>query len=224
MNWYELKLSGVRLAALASGALWWPDEGLLAISDLHLGKSERVARLGGCLLPPYDSRETIARLASDIARLRPAEVVCLGDSFDDDQAARSLPDEARQALLGLQADRRWIWIAGNHDPAPGDLGGLHLDELTRGPLRFRHIAEADSTGEISGHFHPKAVLTLRGKRLSRPCFLADARRIIMPAYGAYTGGLRWTDPVLQRLMGPAARAILTGRQPTCVPMPRPMRA
>lgn len=224
MNGYELDLTGARLVALASGALWWAAEGVLAVSDLHLGKSERIARRGGALLPPYDSRETLARLAHDIAALTPDEVICLGDSFDDDRAATALAADLRDTLLTLQAGRRWIWIAGNHDPGPLALGGTHLAELRRGPLTFRHIADAGAAGEISGHYHPKAVISLRGKHISRPCFLADAARIVMPAYGAYTGGLRWTDPALQTLMGDGARAVLTGPRAACLPLPRKMEA
>lgn len=224
MNVGSFDLAGARLAALPSGALWWAEARLLAVSDLHLGKSERIARRGGRLLPPYDSRETLARLAADVAAVAPAVVVSLGDSFDDLGAAAALQDNVVAALSTLQAGRRWIWIAGNHDPGPVDLGGTHLAEYAQGPLVFRHIARAEATGEVSGHYHPKAALDLGGKRVTRPCFLVDAQRAVMPAYGAYTGGLRWTDPVLQDLLGAGARAILTGRTPVCVPVPRATEA
>lgn len=224
MNACTFTLCGATLEARPSGALWWPAERVLVCSDLHLGKSERIARRGGSLLPPYEVQETLARLAADVAATDPAEVICLGDSFDDTGAALALPEAMRAEILALQAGRRWVWIAGNHDPAPVDLGGTHLAELSRGPLTFRHIAEAGALGEVSGHYHPKAVLQLRGRRVSRPCFLADGARAILPAYGAYTGGLRWTDPALRGLLGPGARAILTGTPCCAVPVPRPKEA
>ena len=220
MNGHDITLAGVRLTALPSGALWWAGARSLVVSDLHLGKALRVARLGGALLPPYDSRETLARLAAEIARLDPAEVICLGDSFDDDAAARSLAPSLRSEIARLQAGRRWVWIAGNHDPAPPGLGGTHLAEARRGRLTFRHVARAGAFGEVSGHYHPKAQVDLGGRRISRPCFLADSARIVLPAFGAYTGGLRWTDPALQALMGPGALAVLTGAGCVCLPLPR----
>lgn len=221
MNSVTFNLAGATLMALPSGALWWEEARLLVVSDLHLGKSERMARRGGALLPPYEAHETLARLADEIATRDPAMVLCLGDSFDDLDAAEALPRRAREELLSLQAGRRWIWIAGNHDPAPVDLGGAHLAELRLKGLTFRHEAKPGAEGEVSGHYHPKAVLDLKGKRISRPCFLVDGQRVILPAFGTYTGGLRWTDPALRALLAPGARAILTGR-PCCVfPMPAP---
>jgi metallophosphoesterase superfamily enzyme len=123
-------------------------------------------------------------------------------------------------LAGLQAGRRWIWIEGNHDPGPVDLGGTHLAEYSLEPLVFRHIARAGARGEISGHYHPKAEVQTRGRRVSRPCFLHDIDRIILPAYGTYTGGLRWTAPELQKLLAPKAHAVLVGDPVRTVPMPR----
>ncbi|GAA0289922.1 ligase-associated DNA damage response endonuclease PdeM [Rhodovulum strictum] len=223
MTAHPLTLSGALLSALPSGALYWAEAGLLAVADLHLGKAERLARRGGTLLPPYDSAETLTRLEAEIARTAPQVVVCLGDSFDDDAAARALPPGAEDRLLRLMAGRRWVWIAGNHDPGPATLPGTHLAEMRQGPLTFRHIARPGETAEISGHYHPKARLSLGGRRVSRPCFLADAARVILPAFGAYTGGLASDAPVLDALMGPGAVAILTGPRALAVPM-RPGRA
>jgi DNA ligase-associated metallophosphoesterase len=220
MNGYDFILSGARLTARPSGALWWPDEGLLALSDLHLGKSERLARRGGALLPPYEVRETLARLAAEIAATDPRTVLCLGDSFDDLAAAGSLDPADSAELSRLMAGRRWIWVEGNHDPGPVAIGGTHLAEFPLGPLIFRHIAEPGAQGEISGHYHPKARLSLRGQAISRPCFLIDGSRVILPAFGAYTGGLRCDDPALAGLMGPDAVAVLTGPAARPVPMPR----
>jgi DNA ligase-associated metallophosphoesterase len=220
MNGYDFTLSGARLTARPSGALWWPDEGLLAVSDLHLGKSDRMARRGGALLPPYEVRETLARLAAEIAATGPRTVLCLGDSFDDLAAAGSLDPADSAELSRLMAGRRWIWVEGNHDPGPVPIGGTHLADYRLGPLIFRHIAEPGAQGEISGHYHPKARLSLRGQAISRPCFLIDAARVILPAFGAYTGGMRCDDPALTALIGPQALAVLTGPAARAIPMPR----
>lgn len=216
MNWHDVTFTGQRLRAFPSGALFWPEENLLCVSDLHLGKSERLARRGGALLPPYETRETLARLDADLAATGAVRVVCLGDSFDDSGVAEALAEEETLWLLRMMAGRDWTWIAGNHDPAPLTLGGEHRAELRLGPLTFRHIAEPPATGEVSGHYHPKA--SLAGQ--SRPCFLIDAARIILPAYGTYTGGLRSHAAALTTLMAPTALAILTGARCLVRPMPR----
>ena len=183
MNAFEFTLHGTCLTALPSGALWWAEERLICVSDLHLGKAERHARRTGAMIPPYEIRDTLLRLSDDLDRTRASTVICLGDSFDDLAAARALPEDERLMLTRLQAGRRWIWIEGNHDPGPVDLGGTHLAELTLGPLTFRHIAEAGATGEISGHYHPKAQVKTRARTISRPAFLVDRDRVILPAYG-----------------------------------------
>jgi len=211
MKGYDFTLSGAPLTALGSGALWWPDESLLVVSDLHLGKSERIARRGGTSLPPYDTRDTLTRLAADLALSHARTVVCLGDSFDDLAAAEALPEEERQWIFRLQAGRRWVWIEGNHDPGPVEFGGAHLAELPLPPLTFRHIAQDGASGEVSGHYHPKASVQLRGRTVTRAAFLIDTNRIILPAYGTYTGGLAAQTPVLRELMRDEAIAVLTGR-------------
>lgn len=216
MTGYDFSLSGARLAALRSGALYWPDQNLLCVSDLHLGKSERQARRGGPTLPPYEVQDTLDRLAKDLQQTQATTVICLGDSFDDTAAASALPQAHRHRITELISARRWIWISGNHDPAPLDLPGDHHADVSITPLTFRHIAQPDATGEISGHYHPKA--RLRGT--SRPAFLLDDKRLILPAFGTYTGGLRSSDPALSTLMGPRALAILTGPHPMPIPMPR----
>jgi DNA ligase-associated metallophosphoesterase len=217
MNSVDLTFAGERLSALGSGALFWPSEALLVVSDLHLGKSERIARRGGALLPPYETEETLQRLERDIGTTEAKTVICLGDSFDDMAAGEALDDGHRDWIRRLQAGRRWVWIEGNHDPGPLDIGGSHLAEARIGPITFRHIAEAGAEpGEISGHYHPKA--RLRAAR--RPCFMVDRRRMILPAYGCYTGGLDWTTPVLRALFDDTAIAYLTGRSILAVPVPR----
>jgi hypothetical protein len=216
MTAHAFTLAGQPLLALASGALYWPAQGLLCVSDLHLGKSERLARRGGTLLPPYETRETLTRLDGVLAATGARHVVCLGDSFDDGAAGGGLEEDDRLRLCALMAGRSWIWIAGNHDPAPLVPGGTHLSEFATAGLTFRHIAVPGETGEVSGHFHPKARVAGR----SRPCFLIDAARVILPAFGCYTGGLRTADPALAALLGPQALAVLTGPRALAIPMPR----
>ena len=220
MNAIEIPFQGETLCALASGALLWRARDLLIVSDLHLGKSERIARRRGTMLPPYETRATLERLEADLAATGANGVLCLGDSFDDTDAATSLPEEERLWITRLQAGRRWLWIAGNHDPGPLEFGGTHLAEMPRPPLTFRHIARLGASGEISGHFHPKARIQTRARSITRPAFLVDTDRVILPAYGTYTGGLRSNDSALARLMRPEAIAILTGRSVHAIPMPR----
>ncbi len=215
MTPYAFTLADTDLIALPSGGLYWPAQSTLCVSDLHLGKSGRMARRGGTLLPPYEVRATLEKLDADIEATRPARVICLGDSFDDLTAVGELEDHARLWLARLMAGRDWVWIEGNHDAGPVEIGGTHRANLRLGPLTFRHIA-TPARGEISGHYHPKARLG----GTARPCFLLDADRLILPAYGHYTGGLRCEDPVLQALMHPKALAILTGPRAIAMPMPR----
>ena len=220
MNTYGFSFHGAALVALPSGALHWPDEGLLVVSDLHFGKSARLSAVGGAALPPYETRDTLLRLEADLEATGAERVICLGDSFDTAQVEGELPEADRVWIARLQAGRSWVWIEGNHDPGPVALGGAHLAELRIGGLLFRHIATHGAEGEVSGHYHPKARLKLRGRTLSRPCFLLDAVRLILPAYGAYTGGLRSDSAALCALMAGDARAILTGPRPVAIPMPR----
>ncbi|WP_299943713.1 ligase-associated DNA damage response endonuclease PdeM [uncultured Ruegeria sp.] len=220
MNRCEFSFAGQRLCALGSGALWWPDQGLLCVSDLHLGKSERIVRRGGSALPPYENRETLTRLENDLSNTKATSVVCLGDSFDDLDASFAMATEDRLRIVTLQAGRSWIWIEGNHDPGPVEIGGTHLSEWNCSGLTFRHIAQPNAQGEISGHYHPKVRLTIRGRSISRPAFLLDRARMILPAFGTYTGGLRSTDQALTEIMAADARAILTGEHPQQIPMPR----
>ena len=216
MNSHDFILQGQTLTALPSGALLHAAARILCVSDLHLGKSVRIARRSGLMLPPYETTATLDKLSADIAATDPAIVICLGDSFDDLAAAESLPEAARLWLLRLQAGRRWIWVEGNHDAGPVDLGGEHLAQVRIGGLIWRHIAEPGAIGEVSGHYHPK--LALPGNP-ARACFLYGSQRVILPAYGAYTGGLRCTAPILQRLFRAPAYAILTGKRAILAPMP-----
>lgn len=215
MMHHAFTLAGTHLHALCSGALFWPGESLLIVSDLHFGKSDRLARRGGTLLPPYETQATLTKLDADIEATQARRILCLGDSFDDTTAADTLDTDNKLWLTRLMAGRDWTWISGNHDPGPLDLGGTHRAELRLGTLTFRHIATA-GTAEISGHYHPKARLAGQARR----CFLIDDARVVMPAYGTYTGGLWCDDAALAPLMGPRAIAILVGNRCTAIPMPR----
>ncbi|PPB80488.1 putative phosphoesterase [Albidovulum inexpectatum] len=221
MNGYGFTFCAARLVALPSGALYWPEFGCLVVSDLHLGRSERYARRGGVLLPPYETAETLARLRRDVQQTDPGVMVCLGDSFDDTEA---VPDASGlRAIIGdLATNRRWIWIKGNHDPRPPISIGESAREWHLGPLVFRHEARKgdDASGEVSGHFHPK--MRLAGQW--RSCFLVDERRIIMPAYGRYTGGMACDRPPLRDLVQPDAIAVLTGPRAYPVPLLRAVPA
>jgi len=208
----DIELGGATLVSDASGALWWPEQALLAVADLHLEKGSAYARKGA-MLPPYDSAATLRRLGAAIARLKPKTVICVGDSFHDTDGPDRLDEGDAATLDGLMTGREWIWVAGNHDPEiPPGLGGAVVEELTVGPLAFRHEALLmTKPGEVSGHFHPKASIRFRGKRLSGRCFVADGRRLVLPAFGAYTGGLSVRDPAIARLFPDGFTAWLIGR-------------
>lgn len=243
---HDADLAGTALVLDRSGALYWPEEGLLVVSDLHLEKGSSFA-VRGSLLPPYDTHDTLVRLGEAIVRYAPRIVVALGDNFHDNSGAERLAPQDRETLLGLQRGREWVWITGNHDPEPADgVGGTFAEELVIGTLWFRHksaggafadesadhpfsSAEEGTTsplppplagegrvgafvsftppdaacaappspagegdvlsGEISGHLHPVAVVAVRGVGVRRRCFVTDGARLVMPAFGAYAGGL-----------------------------------
>jgi uncharacterized protein len=188
----SVQVAGIDLVADISGAFFWDDERLLVVSDLHLEKGSSFA-MRGVLLPPYDSAATLARLAAVIARYNPRRVIALGDSFHDRDAHERLAGADRDSIDALQVGRDWIWIAGNHDPAlPHDIGGIVSDEIAIGPLVFRH-EPTGAAGEIAGHLHPKARVATRGRAIDRRCFACDGERAVMPAFGAYAGGLSIRD-------------------------------
>lgn len=213
---HRLDFHGETLHLMPSGALYWPSRRVLVVSDLHLGKSERLARRGGALLPPYETQATLEKLDQELEASNPATVICLGDSFDDLTAAQGVWEANALWLTRLMAGRDWTWITGNHDPGPVEVGGAHRPEVELTPFTFRHIAEPSETAEISGHYHPKA--RLAGQ--TRPCFLVDGARLILPAYGVYTGGLLSDHAVLNGLMAQDALAVLTGPRALAIPMPR----
>ena len=197
---HGVSIAGVTLIADLSGAFFWESERLLIVSDLHLEKGSSYATRG-VLLPPYDTVATLARLAAVIARHDPRSVIALGDSFHDRKAHERLAPADRQAVAALQARRDWIWIAGNHDPAlPRDIGGVVASEVAVGGIVFRH-EPTGAAGEIAGHLHPKARVTTRGRTMERRCFASDGVRAVMPAFGAYTGGLSIRDAAFQKIFG-----------------------
>lgn len=194
-----LAIGGAALAADCSGALYWPAERALLVADLHLEKGSSYAA-AGTLLPPYDTRETLARLASVIERYDPERVVALGDSFHDPGATERIAADDLASLQALQQGRDWIWIAGNHDPAISDrAGGRTTDALKIAGLTLRHEPAAGATHEIAGHLHPAAKLSMYGTTVRRPCFVGNDRRLVMPAFGAFTGGLNVLDEAFSPL-------------------------
>jgi len=199
---HAIAICGTALVADAAGALYWPEEKLLAVADLHLEKGSAFA-VRGVLLPPYDTAETLARLASLIAHFAPRRVVALGDNFHDGGGPARMADSDRAALKALQRGRDWLWIAGNHDPDPAEnIGGEFVEMLALGPFIFRHEpTSAPHTGEIAGHLHPVARVARRGRAVSRRCFASDGERLVMPAFGAFTGGLNVRDRAFARLFG-----------------------
>jgi DNA ligase-associated metallophosphoesterase len=193
-----LDVAGVSMLADLSGALFWEEQRLLVVSDLHLEKGSSFAARG-VLLPPYDTVATLSRLASVIARHDPKTVMALGDSFHDRTAHQRLSAPDREAIAALQARRDWVWISGNHDPAlPSDLGGIVASEVAIGPIVFRH-EPTGAAGEIAGHLHPKARVATRARWMERRCFASDGERLVMPAFGAYTGGLSIRDDAFSKI-------------------------
>ncbi len=178
----------------ASGALYLPAHDVLVVSDLHLEKGSSLARRGS-LLPPYDTLATLARLQAAVDRHAPRIVVCLGDSFHDRAGSARLPEAFRSLLGAMMTGRDWLWISGNHDPDPPEgVGGDAVLEIALGTLVLRHEpSRAAGEGEIAGHLHPGARIVRRGRSLRRRCFATDGRRLVMPAFGAYSGALNVLD-------------------------------
>ena len=198
----SVRVAGITLAADCAGALYWPEESLLVVADLHLEKGSSFARRGQ-LLPPYDTTETLARLAQLIAHYAPRSVITLGDNFHDRGGHARLSAADHASLTALQRGRDWIWITGNHDPDLADgIGGSFGATLSFGKLQFRHEPSRDAPeGEIAGHLHPVARVVQRGRAVSRRCFATDGRALVMPAFGAYTGGLNIRDRAFGAVFG-----------------------
>ena len=191
-------IAGATLVVDLSGALYLDSERLLIVSDLHLEKGSSYA-MRGVLLPPYDTIATLGRLAAVVTRYDPRGVIALGDSFHDPTAHQRLSAQNREMLGALQLRRDWIWITGNHDPdLPADLGGTVASDVAVGGIVFRH-EPTGARGEIAGHLHPKARVAGRGRAMERRCFASDGERVVMPAFGAYTGGLSIRDRAFAKL-------------------------
>jgi DNA ligase-associated metallophosphoesterase len=195
--------------ATADGALFWPSENALLVADLHLEKASWFARLGQ-FLPPYDSHATLTALARLVETSRATKVYCLGDSFHDRFGCDRLPAAARTLLLDLTKCLDWTWILGNHDPGFADhCGGRLAEEETIAGITLRHEAvRGDPSPEISGHFHPTDRVHMRGRNVSRRCFVASATKLILPAFGALTGGLDAAHPEITRKVGDQASALV----------------
>lgn len=194
----------VAAAGSRGAAVYWPAERALLVADLHLEKASFYAK-GGQMLPPYDSRETLERLALAVRRTGARRVFALGDNFHDSRGTDRLEPHAAGMLAALTRALDWVWITGNHDPELGaEAGGTRVEELEVASLVLRHKAqETTASPELSGHFHPRLILTARGRRISRPCAVRSESRLILPAFGALTGGMDAADPTILSAMQPA---------------------
>jgi len=207
-----IRLAGERLMLDPAGALLWPAAGLLAVSDLHLEKGSSYARRGH-LLPPWDTHTTLDRLTLLLRRYQPRLIVALGDSFHDADGSARLPVGELARLRAMTEAHRFVWVQGNHDPTPPHgVGGEWVEAFATTTLVFRHQARPGAQHEISGHHHPKAAVPARGGSVSRPCFVADAHRLMLPAFGAYTGGLDVRQPAIARLFPRGGRVFLLGHE------------
>ncbi len=204
----SLSFAGETLVPLPCGALHWPAQAALLVADLHFEKASSFARRGR-LLPPYDSHDTLAALIDALEATGARRLFCLGDSFHDRGGPDRLPAGPRAALRALTASLDWLWITGNHDDDAGaSLGGRVMAEAMIGPLMLRHEAVPGFAGpELSGHFHPKVTVATRGGRISRRCFAVSATKLVLPAYGSFTGGLDIADPAFCAAIGRPRRAV-----------------
>jgi DNA ligase-associated metallophosphoesterase len=201
--------AGETFFATAEGALFWPAQQALLVADLHLEKASWFARIGQ-FLPPYDSHATLTALAKEVERTGATRLFCLGDSFHDRFGCDRLPVDARELLLGLTARLDWTWIVGNHDPGFADhCGGALAEEVVIGGIVLRHEAVRDEPrAEMSGHFHPKLRLHVKGRNVSRRCFVASPTKLIFPAFGSLTGGLDARHPEILGNVGRGAAALV----------------
>lgn len=205
----SFSFAGHEFTPTAEGALFWPAQQALLVADLHLEKASWFARLGQ-FLPPYDSHATLGQLSKELDRTGATRVYCLGDSFHDRFGCDRLPANARDLLTEMTARVDWTWVIGNHDPGFSDhCGGRIVDELKIEGLVLRHEADpADPRPELSGHFHPKLRLQIRGRQVSRRCFILSETKMILPAFGSLTGGLDATHPEIIRHVGSHAIALV----------------
>lgn len=189
-----LDFAGGELLLDPAGVAWFPQDRVLVVSDLHLEKGSSFAR-SRIYLPPYDTAATLARLEAAVGRYQPATVISLGDGFHDDQASARLPDAAVETIAAIARGREMIWVTGNHDPSPPEnVPGRSVEMLALGRMVFRHMPDKAEFGhEVCGHLHPCARIVGRGRAVRRPCFASDGTRLVMPSFGAFTGGLNVRD-------------------------------
>jgi hypothetical protein len=221
----SVSLCGKPLIADQSGALFWPSRSLLVVADLHLEKASAAAARGR-MLPPYDTRATLLRLAEVIDRYDPDTVAALGDSLHDDDGIERIGEQDRRILSLMQEGRRWVWIAGNHDPGiDGRLGGEVADALEVEGVRLAHVPRPGRiTHEIAGHLHPAAKVSFHGYTIRRPCFVANGRRLVLPAFGTFTGGLNVLDPAFEPVFGDGGVVVwLLGHEGLYPVAPRQLR-
>lgn len=200
---HRITLFGLDFIPDLSGALFAPEFGALLVADLHLEKGTSLARRG-VHLPPYDTRESLLQLKAAVEATQPRRLIFLGDSFHDGAARERIDVSDLNLLRVITATVETVWITGNHDPEPPkDVGGVIVAEMTLGPVTLRHQARAlrDGEAEISGHLHPAAAIHSRGQRIRCRCFIADSRRLIMPAFGSYTGALSVRSEAFEGLFG-----------------------
>ena len=209
----RVTLAGVAAWLRASGALWLEAEGVLAAADLHFEKGSSYAARGQ-MLPPYDTAETLRRLEAEVTALSPRTLVLLGDSFHDDRAEARLCDADAGRLRALAAGRRLVWVVGNHDAdGPRHLPGETVAEAQVGGLILRHEPQPGvRPGEVAGHLHPCARVSARGRSVRRRCFLTDGARLILPAFGAYAGGLNVRDAAFAGLFATPPTVVALGSQ------------
>ena len=214
MSPVQLRFSDERLILDPTGAVFWPSKRILVVSDLHLEKASAAA-MRGMLLPPFDTRATLEKLHRLILLYRPNKIISLGDSFHDNNGIERMSDSDRMHLTLMATETPFIWITGNHDSAPLDLPGTSAFELQEEPFVFRHQADLQlgvHSGEISGHYHPKATIATKAQRVSRPCFVTDTARLMLPSFGSYTGGLDIRDPAIAALFPNGLRVLLLGQK------------
>lgn len=209
---HEVTIGGQTAVLDLTGALYLPDERALLVADLHFEKGSSFARRG-MMLPPYDTRETLKALGQAVSRFDPRQVIALGDSFHDIGGPERLGEEERARLSEAQVGRDWVWVTGNHDRIlPESIGGEVVEEMALGPLTLRHEPREGAQGEIAGHLHPVGKVVMRGRATRRRCFLIDGTRCIMPALGAYAGGLNVCDEAFKPLFPKGFTAHLIGSE------------
>jgi DNA ligase-associated metallophosphoesterase len=213
-----IAVAGQSIVLDHSGAAFLPESDDLLVSDLHFEKGSAFAQRGQALLPPYDTADTLRRLERVIARVRPRRVICLGDTLHDLAGEVRMAETDRKRLERMVGAQDWLWIAGNHDPAPPEgYGGTAAEEIRVGNLLLHHDVETGPdgvipAGEVIGHYHPKAAVRARGRRISGRCFATDGRLLILPAFGAFAGGLNAREPAIADLLSGDFQAYMIGRK------------